>query len=380
MDVFLLLGLCVILILGALKIFKSPTKISSLDAMKQTCKIRSKLNVFVDAGEDDPLYSLALDCVCRALDMSECPEHINIFIIVQVQAKSKKNVIETSLESTCEAFSNYSMFFEDSIHVFSLNAENYGKGGLSAMSYCLKQLESISESDTVIWMPHTIKLDKFWDRKILKDMNTLQDMQEKSFNHEKKNHLISYPLVSVTSLEQNLEELLFIRKQEDVSPCYYFVDHSLQLGSRQQSDKTLRKKEGTTLLSTKYISSTFPFVTFKHSFLDCETHFNSHEVDLVLSFKLRNVSMYLGNSLLGKTLRKHSFSQFLIQESLEKLKLDTENKEEFSTWLLERGVNAKNNVLYYGFMGVEINESLEEKCRKWGTEAKYMSFKEAYSP
>lgn len=379
MDVFLVLGLCVIIILGALKIFKGPMKISVLDEMRQTCKVRSKLNVFVDAGEDDPLFSLALDCVCRALDMSECPEHINIFIIVQVQAKSKKNVFETSLESTCEAFSNYSMFFEDSIHVFSLNAENYGKGGLPAMSYCLKQLDSISGNDTVIWMPHTIKLEKFWDRKILHDLHTLHVMEE-NLNHGKDIQLISYPLVSVTSLEQNLEELLFTRKQEDVNPCYYFIDHSLQLGSRKQSEKMSRKKEGAALLSTKYISSTFPFVTVKQSFLACEEHFYSHEVDLVLSFNLRNVSMYLGNSLLGKTLRKHSFSQFLIQDALEKIKSDKEHSKEFSAWLLERGVNSKNNVLYYGFMGVEINEGLDEKCRKWGTEAKYMSFKEAYAP
>jgi hypothetical protein len=325
--------------------------------MRKTCTQQTNLSVFIDAGEDDPLYTRALDCVCRALDSAECPERINIYVLLPLRTGGKKSLFETSLDSTCTAFSTYSTFFEANVHVYKLTMAHYGTGGLEAVSHCLKELESIHDDDVLVWIPTTVKLDHHWDSNIKSDWLRAKKSTESEV--DTTTYLLSYPLLPLPTFEQNLENILFFKTQTS-SPSYFYIDHTLTLGCRAQVNPSLFR--------TQVISAHYPFVVNKSTFL--KNFSNYCEEELGLSFSLRQIPLYVGKTSIGFTLRKSSTTLAHTKSKLSNYSSD------FFSWLEDRGV-VNFNVDPYAFMGVEKRATLEEKQMKWGTEVKFQSFKES---
>jgi len=348
----------VLLIVGIIVVLKTRTSFvieSTLEKMRKSCKQTSvRLHVFVDAGPDDNSSQQAMDCVCRALDMADCPETINIFVLIPTQSFSKRSSWDTQLELTCSAQSRYATFFENSVHLYKMGVPRYGIGGLSIISEIAEELETIQENDVVVWLPFLTKLDMHWDTNIFADWSALVSSHS----------ILSYPMKTVPTLEQDIEGFL-LRKDIKSLPSFYFINSFLNLECRY-----FAKPSGNPLESL-YASTKYPLVMSKRSL---STLRGVPEEDFLFSYQLfsKSYKIFLGMHAIG-------FSYLKNRSSFPRA-LNKNVDSKFLTWLSDIGLHLteKNTtVLLQGKLGVGKQVSLQEKIIKYGTEIKYQAFREA---
>jgi hypothetical protein len=323
---------------------------SALEIMRKKCIKKPLLHVFIDAGIDDPHRSM--ECVCRALDASDCPESLNVYVIIPTSS-FRRSTWETSLEAMCTAYPRYNTFFESNVHLYKMSSQHYGTGGLHVVGTILNNLETISAQDLVVWLPPLIKLDEGWDTSIVHDWTA--------------GSVLSYPMQQVPSLEQNIEGYL-LRRENKSSPCYYFIDSSLQLGCRPQVKPHL--------IESNYLSLFYPLIATKeYLLLLTKNGIESICDDLDFSFRVQNTSkIYVGSRALGFTYRKGAANPI---KNLWKLW----ESQEFKKWAEKIGIEfceekRSIKVLLHGSMGTVRDPLLTDKITRWGTEVKYESFRE----
>jgi len=324
---------------------------TTLEIMRKRCIKKSVLHVFVDAGIDDPHRSM--ECVCRALDSSDCPDCINLYVIIPTSS-FRRSTWETSLEAMCTAYPRYNTFFDSNIHLYKMSAQNYGTGGLHVVGSILNNLQTIELQDLVVWLPPLIKLDEGWDTSIRHDWSP--------------GCVLSYPMQQVPSLEQNIEGYL-LRREVKSSPCYYFIDASLQLGCRPQTKPNL--------IESNYLSLFFPLTATKQYLLDLTKDGNLENIydDLDFSFKVQQSSkINVGSKALGFTYRKGAANPIKRLWTLWQI-------QEFKQWAEKIGIEFVEEkksirVLLHGSLGTDKEPHLTDKITRWGTEVKYESFRE----
>jgi len=351
----------IVLVVGLVFIFKTRTSYvieSTLETMRKSCTPSPRrLHVFVDAGLDDVYSQQAMDCVCRALDMADCPENINVFVVIPTQVFSKRSSWDIQLESTCTAQSRYATFFESSVHLYKMGVSRYKTGGLSLIAEVVQELETIQKDDLVMWLPFLTKLDRHWDANIVADWNTL--VFPKS--------ILSYPMKTVPTLEQDIQGYLFQTEIKSM-PSYYFINSSLNLECR-----SLAKPNNNYPLESLYASTKYPLVMSKDSFQTLGGI--QTEEDFQFSYGLFSnlFKVFLGMHALGFTyLKNTSTLPRGLQERFTSI--------EFLTWAKDVGLHVKNSAAHvdlHGKLGVGKYVPLEEKIIKYGTEIKYQAFREA---
>lgn len=346
-----------LLIVGIIVVLKTRTSFvieSSLESMRKSCKQASpRLHVFVDAGPDENSSQQAMDCVCRALDMADCPETINIFIIIPTQVFSKRSPWDTQLEPICNAQSRYATFFESSVHLYKMGVSRYGNGGVSIIAEIVDELETVQQNDVVVVLPLLTKLDMHWDTNILSDWEGVSP-----------NCILSYPMKHVPTLEQDIEGFL-LRKDIKSLPSFYFINSFFNLESRSFA------KPSENPLESLYASTKYPFVTRKSSLISLR---GFSEEDFQFSYQLfsKSYKIFLGMHAIGFSYLKNrsSFPRGL-SENLE---------SNFQSWANDIGLlvtEENTTVLLHGKLGVGKQVSLQEKIIKYGTEIKYQTFREA---
>jgi hypothetical protein len=351
MDIIFFIVVCVVLVM----IFVRPQRIPEtvLEVMRKKCIRKPPFHVFVDAGIDDPYR--AMECVCRALDTADCPELINVYVIIPTSS-FRKSSWETSLEAMCTAYPRYNTFFESSVHLYKMSALKYGSGGLHVVGTILGNLETIQDQDMVIWLPPLIKLEEGWDSAMVVDWTP--------------DSMISYPMQQVPSLEQNIEGYL-LRREIKSTPCYYFIDTSLQLGCRAQA-----KPEK---IISNYASTFFPLSFTKTSMLQLTRTGTLDGIndDLEFSYKVfkSDLKLYVASKAIGSTYRKG------VANPKQKLWHLWENDQNFKSWGEDIGLDffpdtKSIKILLHGSMGTSKTPSLLDKITRWGTEVKYESFRE----
>jgi hypothetical protein len=301
------------------------------ETLVHDCSPRKILHVLLDGGHD---ADLAMDCVCRLLDCADCPQLINVFVLVPLST-SKPTVWDTSLAATCSAFPRYSKFFENNVHIYKMSLKHYGKGGLSIITQTIHSLESILNDDWVVWMPYLSKLELHWDTKLVEDWKVLPERS-----------VLSFPLQQVPSLEKGIEDMLFLKKLERL-PFFYTIT---------SSGVSIRVQAKPSVHPSLYLGLGYPLVTKKQHFLF------STEDDFQESYALwkSSVSIYVSKHSLGFTHLNKSSSQTMVQD-----------KE----WLQRIGI--RDTVTIQGLMGMSSSPLLQEKILKYGSEIKYQSFKES---
>jgi len=303
----------------------------TLDTMRSKCLRLKKLNVFIDGGPDP---DLAMECVCRALDASDCPENVQVYVLVPLSSSLKPTVWDSAIANTCAAFPRYNTYFESSVHIYKMSLKSYGQGGLNTVAYVLNTLESIHPEDLVVWLPYLSKLELNWDSKLLEDWISL-----------KPESVLSFPLQHAPSLEKGIEDMIMFKKISSL-PCFYFLTPDLDISIRPQANPELHK--------TLYLSTGYPMVLQKKSFITSKDDFST-----CYEFEKQNISLYVSKHSLGFTLMKTTTSQSL----------------QCKDWLELVGI--KNGVVSIrALMGMSAHPNLSEKILKYGSEIKYQSFKE----
>ena len=357
--------LIVLLVVGIILVFKTRKSYvieSTLETMRKSCKSNSQyLHVFVDAGADDLSSQQAMDCMCRALDMADCPENINIIVIIPTKIFSKRSSWDVQLESTCSAQSRYATFFENNVHLYKMGVSRYATGGLQIVSQVAEELEIIKKNDLVMWLPLLTKLEMHWDANIWIDWSTL--LVPKS--------ILSYPLKTVPSLEQDIEGFL-LRKEVKSTPSYYFINSFFNLECRSlvKPDSLLAP------LETLYASTRYPLVMSKDSLISLREIFTTEE-EFQFSYGLfsKSYKIFLGMHAIGFSYLKNTSSvPNGLDESLKNI--------DFQNWASDIGLHMSKDstikvVLLHGKLGVGKHVTLEEKIIKYGTEIKFQAFREA---
>lgn len=365
---FLIFFICCI-VLVIILISKSRTTFvreNTLEIMRRTCKdTNSFINVFIDAGPDELSSQKAMECACRALDMADCPEKVHVFVIIPTQYFARKSSWDNHLESICSSQSRYSTFFESNMHLFKIGTLRYASGGLKTVAKILVDLETIESHEIVVWMPILSKVEKCWDTHIRKDWNSVNTVS----HNDRKSTILSYPMLTVPSLEQDIEGYLFQREITS-TPSYYFINSSLNLECRPFASNLK------SVVETLYISSNYPMVMSKTCFTSIENCI--HGEDLQFSFALQSQSqsqLFIGMHSIGFTYRRNTSAVPL------GLGIAIQHLPGFKDWVESIGIKVTDGfleVMIQGKLGVGKRVSLDEKILKWGTEIKYESFKEAY--
>ena len=359
--VLFLVCLAIIVIVIISKTRTSYVRENILESMRNSCKsVSQNLHVFIDAGPDELSSQRAMECVCRALDMAVCPENIHIFVIIPTQYFARKSSWDTQLESTCSSQSRYSTFFENNVHLFKLGLPRYARGGLQTVANILSDLETIQESELIVWMPILTRLEKNWDAHVRKDWESVSTVTDEP--------VLSYPMHTVPTLEQDIEGYLFQREIKS-TPCYYFINSFFNLESRSFA-KTEHSAQ------SSFLSCNYPLVTKNSSLKQIKEII--HGEDFQFSYAMARYSIFLGMHSIGFTHRKNTSSVPV------GLFTSLEQSAEFREWAEKVGIHClftqegvRCKVMLHGKMGTGKEVSLQEKINKWGTEIKYQTFREA---
>ena len=362
MDYILFFVLLVAVIIVLLfKTRKSLVIESTLETMRKSCERgpkKRRLHLFVDSGPDDLSTQKAMDCVCRALDMADCPETINVIVIIPTQVFSKRSSWDTQLEATCSAQSRYATFFENSVHLYKMGVSRYLEGGLPIILEIAEELETVQKDDLVVWLPLLTKLDMHWDANILADWGALKLPK----------CILSYPMKTVPTLEQDIEGFL-LRKEIKSIPSFYFINSFFNLECR-----SLVKHDNQSPLESLYASTRFPLVMSKDSLSSLKSVPCNEDFHFSYGLFSNSHKIFLGMHSIGFSYFKNTSTK--PRELLESLQQFTE----FHSWASDIGIDIINNnlsVLLHGKLGVGKHVHLQEKIVKYGTEIKYQAFREA---
>jgi hypothetical protein len=330
--------------------------------------------------------------------MADCPENIHIFVIIPTQYFTRKSPWDTQLESTCSSHPRYSTFFEKNVHLFKIGIPRYAQGGLQTVANILGDLETIKENELVVWVPILSKLEKHWDTHVLKDWGTItrgsSGVTEEGLSQSasgtsasgtsasgtacsstlKHRAILSYPLQTVPSLEQDIEGYLFQREITS-TPSYYFINSFFNLECRSFAKTDWHRAPP---IQSLYVSFNYPVVMINSSLQQMKEIIHTEDLQFSFALARQSYNIFIGMHSIGFTYRKNTSSVPI------GLNTTLEQSLEFREWAEKIGIQCILNqgsmeckILLHGKMGTGKDVPLQEKIIKWGTEIKYQTFREA---
>lgn len=324
------MGVCIIMIVQAIL-----TRQKLLLA-KSTCQ-EQPLHILIDGQVDDT--NAAMECVCLALDNAKCPNHLQVHILIPLNAPDEVTAWDLELIALCSSKPNYNTFFKENIHFYKYNFRKRITI-LHQIATLLKDLEGVHDSSHVMFLPSLTKLVQGWDTLIRNDILTMSE-------------ILVYPLIKA-------QETYFI---EPPVKTGFFTINPGTLGFEVKEFVT-PKQSFSLGLSLRH-----PIIAKKSIWCSLK---NAPCEDLAITAFCLDLDYGIvhGANAIGSSLYKNGSNKSRAFTELESLATPKSLKH------FSMAFDGSFTVFAKSILGIHEKDTLEEKIFKYGSEAKYQSAKQ----